>query len=152
MRLISTPAADDLEAVRRWFKQLADHVRAVDFEGAYPLFADDLIAFGTFSDFVTERPAVVKEQWNNVWPTIRNFHWRLDGVRAIVSPDRLGAIGMAIFDSDGFHEDGTKFARPGRATVGFARKAVGESWIAVHTHMSLFRGTPSRSYGRFTGP
>ncbi len=152
MRLISTPAADDLDAVRRWFRQLADHVRAVDFEGAYSLFADDLIAFGTYSDFVTERPQVVKEQWNNVWPTIRNFHWRLDGVRAIVSPDRLSAIGMAIFDSDGFAEDGTRFDRPGRATVGFSRKGVGEGWVAVHTHMSLFRGTPSRSYGRFSGP
>lgn len=152
MRLISTPAADDLDAVRRWFRKLADHVRAVDFEGSYPLFADDLIAFGTFSDFVTERPQVVKEQWNNVWPTIRNFHWRLDGVRAIVSPDRLSAIGMAIFDSDGFAEDGTRFDRPGRATVGFSRKGVGEGWVAVHTHMSLFRGTPSRSYGRFSGP
>ncbi len=152
MRLISSPSADDLESVRRWFKQLSDCVQAVDFERAYPLFADDLVAFGTFSDFVTERPTVVKEQWSNVWPTIRNFRWRLDGVRAIVSPDRLSAIGMAIFDSDGFAEDGKKFDRPGRATVGLARKAVGEGWVAVHTHMSLFRGTPSRSFGKFSGP
>ncbi len=97
MRLISSPSADDLESVRRWFKQLSDCVQAVDFERAYPLFADDLVAFGTFSDFVTERPTVVKEQWSNVWPTIRNFRWRLDGVRAIVSPDRLSAIGMTVW-------------------------------------------------------
>jgi ketosteroid isomerase-like protein len=152
MRLLSTPAAEDLDGVRRWFKQLSDCVQAVDFEAAYPLFADDLVAFGTFSDFVSERPTVVKEQWQNVWPTIRNFRWRLDGVKAIVSPDRLSAMGLAIFDSDGFAENGARFDRPGRATVGFARKAAGDPWVAVHTHMSLFRGTPSRSFGKFTGP
>ncbi|MBM3546254.1 MAG: nuclear transport factor 2 family protein [Alphaproteobacteria bacterium] len=152
MRFISAPAKDDLDAVRFWFKRLSECVQAVDFEAAYPLFADDLVAFGTFKDFVEERPAVVKEQWSNVWPTIRNFRWRLDGVKAIVSADRLSAVGLAVFDSDGFAEDGSRFDRPGRATVAFARKSTGEPWVAVHTHMSLFRGTPSRSFGKFTGP
>jgi ketosteroid isomerase-like protein len=149
MRLRTPPAAEDLEAVRRWFARLAECVRAVDYEAAYPLFADDLIAFGTFTDFVSERPQVVREQWMNVWPTIRNFRWRLDGVQAIVSPDRLSAVGMAIFDSDGFNPDGTRFDRRGRATVAFARGRPADEWIAIHTHMSLFRGTPDRSYGRF---
>lgn len=98
---------------------------------------------------MSERPDVVREQWMNVWPTIRNFRWRLDGVQAIVSPDRLGAVGLAVFDSDGFRQDGTRFDRRGRATVAFARAAVGDDWVAVHTHMSLFRGTPDRSHGRF---
>lgn len=151
MRLISTPAKDDLDAVCGWFRRLAECVQAVDFEAAYPLFADDLVAFGTFKDFVEERPAVVEEQWKNVWPTIRNFRWRLDGVKAIVSQDRLSAVGLAVFDSDGFSEEGSRFDRPGRATVAFARKATGEPWVAVHTHMSLFRGTPSRSFGKFAG-
>ncbi|MBI1773855.1 MAG: nuclear transport factor 2 family protein [Proteobacteria bacterium] len=151
MRLRTDPSQADLEAIRLWFKQLADCVEAVDFEAAYPLFADDLIAFGTYSDFVSERPIVVKEQWQNVWPTIRKFRWRLDGVRAIVSPDRLNAVGMGVFDSDGFHEDGRRFDRPGRATVVFARPSVNEAWVAVHTHLSLFRGTPSRSFGQFSG-
>jgi len=152
MRLISTPAKEDLDAARAWFRRLAECVQAVDFEAAYPLFAEDLVAFGTFKDFVEERPAVVEEQWRNVWPTIRNFRWRLDGVKAIVSPDRLSAVGLAIFDSDGFAVDGRRFERPGRATVAFARKTSGDPWVAVHTHMSLFRGTPSRSFGKFSGP
>lgn len=152
MRLRTDPLTEDIDGIRRWLKSLSDCVQAVDYEAAYPLFADDLIAFGTFSDFVSERPIVVKEQWSNVWPTIRNFRWRLDKVHAIVSPDRLNATGLAIFDSDGFAEDGSRFDRAGRATVVFARRAIGEDWVAVHTHMSLFRGTPSRSFGKFSGP
>jgi ketosteroid isomerase-like protein len=147
----TAPDTEDIDKIRRWFKRLADCVRAVDYEAAYPLFAEDLIAFGTFNDFVSERPIVVREQWMNVWPTIRDFRWRLDGVQAIVSPDRLSAVGMAIFDSDGFHQDGGRFDRRGRATVVFARARVGDDWIAVHTHMSLFRGTPGQSFGRFSG-
>jgi ketosteroid isomerase-like protein len=151
MRLQTTPDADDLAQVKAWFQRLAECVQAVDYEAAYKLFADDLVAFGTFNDFVTERPDVVREQWMNVWPTIRNFRWRLDGVQAMVAGDRLSAVGLAIFDSDGFDPQGQKFDRRGRATVAFRRARVGDAWVAIHTHMSLFRGTPDRSHGKF-GP
>jgi ketosteroid isomerase-like protein len=80
-----------------------------------------------------------------------NFRWRLDGVQAMVAGDRLSAVGLAIFDSDGFDPQGTKFDRRGRATVAFRRTKIGDAWIAIHTHMSLFRGTPDRSHGKF-GP
>src|SRR5262249_5483560 len=78
-----------------------------------------------------------------------NFRWRMPQIEAIVSADRLSAVGMGVFDSDGFNPDGSRFDRRGRATIAFARKAVGQPWIAVHTHMSLFRGTPDRSHGKF---
>ena len=149
MRLQTPPHDDDLAQVKAWFQRLAECVQAVDYEAAYPLFADDLVAFGTFNDFVRERPDVVREQWMNVWPTIRNFRWRLDGVQAMVAGDRLSAVGLAIFDSDGFDPQGKLFDRRGRATVAFKRAAIGEPWVAIHTHMSLFRGTPDRSHGRF---
>lgn len=144
----TSPHDDDLARVRHWFERLAEHVRAVDFAGARPIFAETLIAFGTFSDFVTGRDAVEAAQWRNVWPFIEGFRWQLDGVRAIISPDRLTATGMAVWESTGFREDGSPYDRPGRATVVFARQAPDQDWIAQHTHMSLFRGVPDRSYGR----
>jgi ketosteroid isomerase-like protein len=136
---------EDVAGVRQWFESLAAHVREVDFAGARHLFAEDLIAFGTFTDFVTERSATEQAQWRNVWPHIDGFHWRPD-IRAIVSPDRLLAIGMAIFDSTGYRQDGTSYPRAGRATVVFARPRTGEPWVAQHTHMSLFRDVPTRSF------
>ncbi|MDP1907481.1 MAG: hypothetical protein Q8K85_04210, partial [Hyphomicrobium sp.] len=68
---------------------------------------------------------------------------------AIVSADRLTAIGMGVWQSDGFHPNGDPFDRPGRTTVGLGRKKVGDPFVATHTHMSLFRGTPDRSFGKF---
>jgi ketosteroid isomerase-like protein len=139
---------DDLAGIAAWFERLAAHVRDVDFAGARPLFAVDMIAFGTFSDFVTERDAVEAAQWRNVWPFIAGFRWRPGSIRGIVSPDRLAATGMAVWDSTGFHQDGAAYDRPGRATAVLARRRIGEGWIAQHTHFSLFRGVPGQSFGR----
>lgn len=136
---------DDLGGVKTWFETLASHVRDVDFVGARPIFAPDMIAFGTFTDFMTGRDVAEQQQWRNVWPHIDNFRFR-DDVRAIVSPDRLQAVGMAIFDSTGYRQDGSSYDRPGRATVVFVRDNVGEKWLAQHTHLSLFRDVPTRSF------
>ena len=140
-----SPAEDDISRIRRWFDRLSHHVRAVDFAGARAIFAPDMIAFGTFTDFMVGREKVEAEQWRNVWPHIDNFRWRPD-IRAIVSPDRLTAMGMAIFDSTGYTADGNSYSRPGRASVVFCRPRIGEDWVALHTHMSLFRDVPTRSF------
>lgn len=138
----------DIETVKHWFATLTTHVRAKDFEAAYPLFLDDFLAFGTVAAFEPGRVAAERNQWRNVWTFIEDFQFRMDDIRAFVSPDRLFAMGLGIFDSTGFLEDGTAYSRSGRATVGLERKAVGDPWIANHTHMSLFSGTPPRSYGK----
>jgi ketosteroid isomerase-like protein len=140
----------DLALVRDWFRELSEHVQAVDFAAARHLFAEDFIAFGTYSDFVYGRDHAEANQWRKVWPTIDGFVWRLDDAKALVSPDRLFATGMAVWDSTGYQPDGTPFDRLGRATVVFARDKVGDPWIATHTHMSLFRGTPDVSHGKKT--
>ncbi len=138
---------EDLDAVKAWFRELAEHVRAVDFASARHLFAEDFVAFGTFTDFVIGRELAENNQWRNVWPTIDSFVWRLDDAKALVSPDRLVAVGLAVWDSTGYHPDGKPFDRKGRATVSFTRAKLGDPWVASHTHMSLFRGTPDVSHG-----
>jgi ketosteroid isomerase-like protein len=142
---MSLSQEEDATRVRRWFERLAEHVRAVDFAGARPIFAEDMIAFGTFTDFMTGRDNAEAKQWRNVWPHIDGFRWRPD-IRVIVSPDRLTAVGMAIFDSTGYGQDGRPYERPGRATVVFSRRHVRDDWVAQHTHMSLVPGVPTRSF------
>jgi ketosteroid isomerase-like protein len=152
MKLRTPVAPEDLAAVRTWFEALANHCRGVDYEGARPIFADDLIAFGTFADFMHGRELTEQKQWRNVWGTIRNFRFTLDTVKAIVSADRLTAIGMGVWNSDGFYPNGDRFDRGGRATVGLGRQKIGDPIVATHTHLSLNRGTPDQSYGKFGGP
>jgi ketosteroid isomerase-like protein len=140
----------DVALVRRWFQQLQLYVQLVDFVGARPLFAEDMITFGTYAPFTTGREATEKEQWRNVWGRIDQFRWLLDDLRIIISSDRLMATGMAVFQSTGYTEDGQPFDRPGRATVVLVRGAVGEEWVAQHTHVSLFPNVPARSFGTKT--
>jgi ketosteroid isomerase-like protein len=146
--MIRASNPDDLALVRKWFERLSEHVRAVDFAGARPLFAEDMIAFGTFADFITGREAVERAQWRSVWPVTSEFRWRLEEVRAIVAADRLSAVGMGVFDSTGYDQSGKPYDRPGRATIALSRAAIGADWVADHTHMSLFRDVPSRSFGK----
>jgi len=152
MKLITPPKPEDLAAVRAWFDALSKHCRAVDYEGARPIFADDMIAFGTFTDFMHGRELAEQKQWRNVWGTIRNFRYDLDKVEAIVSADRLTAVGMGVWNSDGFYPNGDRFDRRGRTTTVMGRQKIGDPFVATHTHMSLFRGTPDASHGRFAGP
>lgn len=142
---MADPHADDLAAVKHWFQTLADHVQAVDFVGARPIFAEDMIAFGTFTDFMTGRDEAERVQWRNVWHHIDGFRFRPD-IRAIVSPDRLQAVGMGVFDSTGYQQDGTPYDRPGRTTVVLVRPSPAVPFVAQHTHMSLFRDVPTRSF------
>ena len=137
---------DDVALIRRWFQKLQLCIQAVDFVGSRPLFADDIITFGTFAAFTVGREATEQEQWRHVWSHIDQFRWRLDDLRTIISADRLTAVGMAVFESTGYTESGKAFDRPGRATVVLGRQAAGGEWIAQHTHVSLFPGTPSRSF------
>jgi ketosteroid isomerase-like protein len=104
-----------------------------------------MIAFGTFTDFMTGQAEAETAQWRSVWENIDGFTWRPD-IRAIVSPDRKQAVGMGIFDSTGYQKDGTPYDRPGRATVVFVRDSVDGPWLAQHTHMSLFRNVPTQSF------
>jgi ketosteroid isomerase-like protein len=136
---------DDAAGVKVWFETLAAHVREVDFAGARPIFAPDMIAFGTFTDFMTGRDAAEQRQWRNVWPHIDNFRWRPD-IKTIVSRDRLQAVGMGVFDSTGYRQDGTPYDRPGRATVVLTRDRIASPWLASHTHLSLFRDVPTQSF------
>ena len=143
---------DDVALIRRWFQKLQLCIQAVDFVGSRPLFADDIITFGTFAAFTVGREATEQEQWRHVWSHIDQFRWRLDDLRTIVSGDRLTAVGMAVFESTGYTESGKAFDRPGRATVVFGRQAIGDEWVAQHTHVSLFPGTPSRSFTKREHP
>jgi ketosteroid isomerase-like protein len=136
---------DDLALVRQWFQRLQLHVQAVDFAGARPLFAEDVITFGSFNPFTIGRKATEEEQWRTVWGRIDRFRWRLDDLRTIVSGDRCTAVGMAVFDSTGYSEDGTPYDRPGRVTVVLGRGAVGQDWIAQHMHRLSQNRSPRRS-------
>ena len=138
---------EDRAAIERWFATWSGQVADVDFAPAMDLFADNIASFGTHMDVVEGLQALADNQWRKVWPTIEDFRWNLETLKVGVSPDRLFAIGIITFSSTGIAEDGSRFDRPGRGTVAFARSSVDGDWAGVHTHISLNPGTPQKSHG-----
>ena len=138
---------EDRRSVADWFTQWAGLVAAVDFKQVREMFTEDAIAFGSKVEMMTSRAALEAEQWRAVWPTMEDYRYDLSTLEIVMSPDRLMAMGAAVFHSTGLHPDkATRFDRPGRATATLMRERVGAPWYCTHTHVSLKPGTPSPSY------
>ncbi len=130
-------------AVREWFEQLGACCAAEEYAAARVLIADDVVSFGTSANIVESRERLEENQWSSIWPYITDFAFDRDSIRAFGSGDH--GWGVSVWTSTGYTEAGDEFHRPGRATVVLARKE--PYWQAVHTHFSLFPGTPQETYG-----
>ena len=138
---------EDRRSIAEWFEIWGKLVAAVDFKRVREMFAEDAIAFGSKVEMMTSRDALEREQWRAVWPTMEDYRYDLATLQVVTSPDRLMAMGAAIFHSTGLHADKqTRFERPGRATVALMRERIGAPWLCAHSHVSLKPGTPSPSY------
>jgi ketosteroid isomerase-like protein len=118
---------------REFLSEMQACVRAVDYERAHALFAEDVVAFGTFAAVVSGRDRLEREQWRNVWPTIRDFTFRVDELHCLGTPDAVCVV--VPWDSVGKTADGQAFSRPGRATLLLSSR--GDRWVATHSHFSL---------------
>jgi ketosteroid isomerase-like protein len=120
-------------AARDFLAEMQACVRAVDFVRARDIFADDVVAFGTFAAVVVGRDALERDQWRNIWPHIREFTFRLGELQVLGSHAQVCAV--VPWDSLGVRPDGTTFDRPGRATLVLEPRDTG--WVATHSHFSL---------------
>lgn len=125
--------------IRAWLLSLQDCVRAVDYERAMPLFLPEVVGFGTYSGVLDGLDRLARDQWRNVWPTIRDFTFRLNELRAGVAAGGDLAWAACPWDSLGRGDVGATFPRPGRMTAILVND--GGNWRAAHTHFSLYPPT-----------
>ena len=124
---------DELQRVAHEFLEAMQAcVRSVDYERARPLFAEDVVAFGTFAAVVTGRDRLKREQWHNIWPTIRDFTFVMDTLHCLGDSNALCVV--VAWDSRGRRADGSTFPRPGRATLLLEPR--NGHWVATHSHFS----------------
>jgi ketosteroid isomerase-like protein len=135
-------------SIAEWVAAWGAEVAAVDIRAGRRRFDDDLVAFGTHADVVVGRDAVEAGQWSQIWPAIEDFQFLLEDLRVRLSPDALMAVAILPWSSTGIAANGSRFDRPGRATIVLERDAIGDPWVGTHTHFSLARGVPSSTHGR----
>jgi len=128
----------------RWLETFSSYVRDVDYASARPLFHPDVLAFGTHRDVIPGLAEWQAAQWDNVWPKTSDFRFDVKGTHVLVSADNTMVTVVAPWTSTGYHQDGSTFERPGRATMVFHKHD--GAWLCTHSHMSLNRGVPQQSY------
>ena len=136
--------SNPIDAVKQWFALMERFCASVDYDGAEEIFAEDVVSFGTKMDIVRGRKALREGQWESIWGNISNFKMDLDNVHAGGSGNQ--AWGVVSWTSIGFDGNHQPYYRPGRATVTIERRD--GVWLAVHTHFSLYPGTPQRTFGK----
>lgn len=141
MTSITTDNPD--EAVTEWFTLLDEYCETEDYDSMRPHVAEDVVSFGTKAELVVGREHLIENQWREIWGNIEAFSIDLENLRSFGGEST--AWGVATWDSTGFDEDGESFYRPGRATVVLERRD--GTWVARHTHFSLYPGTPQFTYG-----
>ena len=124
-------------SVRDWVAAWGAEVAAVDMTTARDRFATDVVAFGTYAEAVRGLDRLEAEQWRNVWPKISGFEFRVDEIVVLASADGTQAVAVVPWDSVRIDADGTRFDRPGRATIVLERSSATDRWTGVHTHFSL---------------
>ena len=141
---MSTPitTSDPHAAVRQWFTVQGPLCVAVDYASTRSIFAPDVVSFGTKAEVISGLDSLQRNQWENIRPKIRDFHYDMDSIHS--GGDERHAWGIATCTSTGFDENGRPFSRPCRATVILERRD--DAWLCVHTHFSLFPGTPLRLF------
>ncbi|MBI3826084.1 MAG: VOC family protein [Candidatus Rokubacteria bacterium] len=134
---ISTPAAADtadaIRPLRAWLAEFQARVRAQDFAGGKALCVPGMIAFGTYAEIVAGIDDVIRQQWQRVWPEIRDFTIHVEQARGAIAGD--GAWVAVPWRSLGVRPDGSTFERTGRMTIVLERRE--NRWLASHTHVSL---------------
>ena len=144
MAPLPTANAETTQFFRQWLETFAGYVREVDYASARPLFHPDVLAFGTHNNVISGVDEWVSTQWDNVWPKTSDFRFDTKGTHVLVSADNTMATLVAPWTSTGYHQDGSEFDRPGRATMVFHRHE--GAWLCTHSHMSLNRGVPQQSF------
>jgi ketosteroid isomerase-like protein len=130
----------------QWLHSFEAAVRTRDFAAGRTMFADDAVAFGTWARAVAGLDNIIREQWQNVWPRIRDFRFDADAlVRATGDSAWIAAGGQTEVTGP----DGRPFARPGRGTFVLERRD--GKWLAVHSHFSLLPSQSEAAHGRLPG-
>ena len=80
-------------------------------------------------------------------PTISHFKFLTNTLYIQLSPDKLFANSILTWTSLGYDINGKCYERPGRASITLRRDNINNLWKAIHTHLSLNRDVPQKSYG-----
>jgi ketosteroid isomerase-like protein len=116
--------------ITSWLKQFESNIRNREYEIAFPLYAQNAVAFGTRVNYSSDMNEYAKYQWNTIWDKSRDF--------TFVDVLNSGHSGELYFCSTLWTNltniDGIETMRKGRASFVFRESKDG--LICIHSHFS----------------
>lgn len=135
-----------LEEIKQWLMTFAHCVRNLDFESGRAMFYKDAYCFGSNADILTGVDDLIERQWKKIWPNISGFQFLTDHLHCELNHEGNFACVIVPWISTGYFENGTPYHRPGRVSIFLIHDKNTKSWLAKHTHYSLYPGTPTKTF------
>lgn len=129
-----------VDEIVTWLHKWQALINSGDLEKAKPLFADDVIAFGSLTAVMSGKADLVEQQWSSLWPRIKDFTFGYDSLHTFADEARRVVTAAMLWRSLGRRRDGSWYERRGRATLVLRRESDG--YVCVHSHFSMEPGIP----------
>ena len=101
---ISATSKTDYNLIKIWFENWGRLVSSLDFSSAAQMFEKDVVAFGTWMDTVESVKNRIESQLKRIWRTIKDFRFLTETLQIHISPDRLFAVAILVWNSTGFEK------------------------------------------------
>ena len=125
-----------MQSLDKWLDQFSAAVRARDFEAGAALFDPQVHAYGSVAERAVGLATLREQQWRQIWPATRNFHFDRDERHFELSQDGSLALVCAEWTSEWIAPSDAP-PRRGRASFELRRSPDSDEWKAVHSHFSL---------------
>ena len=129
-----------MDDVIAWLHKWQALINQGDIDAARPLFADDVVAYGSLINTMEGKSDLVRRQWSAVWPRIKNFTFDLDHIHVFGKDGEQLVVVAVPWHSLGRRADGW-YDRRGRASLVLRRTADG--YVCQHSHFSMEPGIPA---------
>lgn len=118
--------------VTEWLDAWQRCIQTRDLDAASPLFAEDVMSFGTRAATMQGLEALREEQWRPTWERTRDFRFDPATLRVWWEGD---LVVMAVC-WESVARDAQATRRQGRCTIVLRRHHTGQL-VACHTHFSI---------------
>ncbi len=123
----------------KWLAEWERLINAVDFAGARPYFAENVVSFGTYAEVLYGLDQLEALQWRKIWPTIADFKFEEPTILLFEDDPGIATI-VVLWHSRGKTTKDGWYRRKGRATL--VLKDGKDGLRCIHSHLSMEPGIP----------
>lgn len=125
--------------VFKWLDTWQHLINSGEYESARPLFANDVVAFGSVTSMMSGLLELESRQWRQVWYRIKDFTFDKETATTFLDPASSVAVVCCLWHSLGKTRT-SWYERRGRVTLVLREEA--GALRCAHSHFSMEPGIP----------